>query len=77
MRCEECKFWVSLDPDYTETSGMCKRFPPLADRPDYTEDECAGIETCNFAVFPITGYKDWCGEFQPKKINNLKKGDTE
>lgn len=74
MKCKDCRFWelneelyeeIDLPKDEEDWEGFCHRYPPRWDTRDY---KSYSLETNTY---------DWCGEFKPKKINNLLKGDTE
>jgi len=52
------------DAFFLTMMGLCHRYPPKL----YCDEDYRN---------PTVRYDDWCGEFQPRKINNLKKGDKE
>ncbi len=51
--CKSCAFWES---DTEIDGGFCRRQPPAVFMVD---DEPA-------STFPVTGERDWCGEFRRK-----------
>lgn len=72
MKCEDCKFWEELkriEQPEDGRLGLCHRYPPKYN----LGEEFDGEHVHNQSVC----FDNWCGEFQPQKINNLLKGDTE
>jgi len=75
MNCEECK---DCKYSFYEHFLECRRYPPVSIELNFDAAmEIIEKEKMRNSLYPHVDEADWCGEFKPKKINNLKKGDTE
>jgi hypothetical protein len=67
-RCHKCRFWDHSAfynefnaPDHDHIIGLCRRNAPSPTTDKEWEDR-----EIEFAVWPITKGKDWCGQFKPE-----------
>ena len=66
--CPKCAHWCPLGDGVNNVHGECRRYAPKPKRhedckckntSDESDDGC-------LAVFPVTSFDQWCGEFKEK-----------
>ena len=57
-QCKDCEWWNKFKKEMPMGIGSCHRFAPVK----------SGIKVLVSDGWPETDYAEWCGEFQPKEV---------
>jgi len=64
MTCKSCRFW---DNEAIHSTGLCRRHAPRA---VVVVDKAAA--RCEIATWPETEPDDWCGDYQPPPLAQVR-----
>lgn len=68
--CRSCKHWHHLEHGH----GLCRRYAPrIVEGQARTGHE----DDSDWAVWPVTGEDDWCGEHEPAAHHEEERGHAQ